>query len=344
MLVGMPVTLTGMNEAGNAFEEKTRTVVINRTGCKLMSEQPLAAGTRITLSIANSNRSVLVSVAWIGDKKGKQSEVGVDFDKPAANFWGVTFPEDPKEKDPREASSPNLTVTPAPAPAKVTAPPSPAPAPVQVQPTRKASPPAVSPVVSALTPAIIPPPQSPVSLFKPDMAKPETTGDLASSSSVIPITVRRPQMEISDDGLKSLGGDMLLGMVQHLVREAFQEVLTQVTEDFDRYCVTTIDRAKNAALTEMQIKLRESITTNMQPAVDAGVAGARAQLDGASRQIAAQHTQRLEATMRQAMEHTIENTEKALESRTALYDERLAATASQFCRELARRMSQSNVA
>src|ERR1017187_1378905 len=79
MLVGMPVTLTGMNEAGNAFEEKTRTVVINRTGCKLMSEQPLAAGTRITLSIANSNRSVLVSVAWIGDKKGKQSEVGVDF-------------------------------------------------------------------------------------------------------------------------------------------------------------------------------------------------------------------------------------------------------------------------
>jgi hypothetical protein len=155
-------------------------------------------------------------------------------------------------------------------------------------------------------------------------------------------------MSISDDGLKSIGGDLLLGMVQHLVREAFQEVLTQVTEDFDRYCVTTIERAKNAALTEMQIRLREAITTSMQPAVDAGVAGARAQLDGAARQIAAQHTQRLESTMRQAMESTIENTEKVLESRIAVrteaYDQRLASTASEFCQELARRMSQQNVA
>jgi hypothetical protein len=142
--------------------------------------------------------------------------------------------------------------------------------------------------------------------------------------------------------------------------------LTQVTEDFDRYCSSTIERAKNAALTEMQIRMREAITMQLQPAVDAGVAGARAQLDGVAREIATQQTQRLELKMREAMENTIENTERALESRTASYDERLesrtaayderlesstaaydehlAATANEFCRELARRMSHQNVA
>jgi uncharacterized membrane protein YheB (UPF0754 family) len=129
-------------------------------------------------------------------------------------------------------------------------------------------------------------------------------------------------------------------MVQHLVREAFQEVLTQVLEDFDRYCTTTIDRAKNAALAEMQDRIRSAVTEALTPALEAGVQGARAHLDNAARQISSHHAKRLEASMQQALE----NTEKALESRVGDYDDRLASTSQQFCQDLARRLHQSPAA
>jgi uncharacterized membrane protein YheB (UPF0754 family) len=137
-----------------------------------------------------------------------------------------------------------------------------------------------------------------------------------------------------------MGGEFLLGMVQHLVREAFQEVLTQVLEDFDRYCTNTIERAKNAAITEMQDHVRNAVTEALQPALEASTAGARSHLDNAARQISMHHAERLEASMQQALE----NTEKALEGRVNDYDERLATTSEQFCQELARRLHQVSAA
>src|SRR5258708_22774704 len=94
MLMAMPVTSNGGAHAGKVFEEKTRTVVINRTGCKLVTEQQLVAGSQMTISIANSKRAASVTVVWVGEKKGKLLEVGIDFDKPDPGFWGVMFPED----------------------------------------------------------------------------------------------------------------------------------------------------------------------------------------------------------------------------------------------------------
>jgi hypothetical protein len=203
--------------------------------------------------------------------------------------------------------------------------------------------------VSALTPAMNPPPDPSVqSGAAPDKLGPlpVAQGDLAplSPSAALPedsgdpkiITIRRPQISISDDGLKSLGGDLLLGMVQHLVREAFQEVLTQVLEDFDSYCTRTIERAKNAALTEMQDRIRTAVTDALTPALEAGVQGARTHLDNAARQISLHHSKKLEASMQQALE----NTEKALEERVTDYDERLGRSSEHFCRDLAQRLHQ----
>jgi hypothetical protein len=129
-------------------------------------------------------------------------------------------------------------------------------------------------------------------------------------------------------------------MVQHLVREAFQEVLTQVLEDFDSYCTRTIERAKNAALAEMQDRIRTAVTDALTPALEAGVQGARTHLDAAARQISIHHAKRLEASMQQALE----NTEKALGDRVNDYDQRLANTSEQFCRDLAKRLHQSSAA
>jgi hypothetical protein len=448
MLVAMPVTISGKTENGTPFEEKTRTVVVNGTGCKLLAEQTLTIGNQINVVIGNSKRSVFATVAWIGERKGKLTEAGVDFNVPDPTFWGVMFPEDPnssaantaatasnneskagaESKSPTKTepradarpeskpepklvpplvSAPSLTpssapsnpapssIAPKPAPVAVApvAVPNPAPTPAKPSaaespaPVRPAAPsaplaqavksasrtsqantsgitavakpkisqvsPLSPPVVSALTPAMNPPPDPPVS-SESSPAKlgptPVTQGELApfvpgetvSGGNGEPhvMTVRRPQISISDDGLKSLGGDLLLGMVQHLVREAFQEVLTQVLEDFDRYCTSTIERAKNTALAEMQERIRTAVTDALTPALEAGVAGARTHLDNAARQISMHHAKRLEASMQQALE----NTEKALETRVSDYDERLASTSQQFCQDLARRLHQSPAA
>lgn len=364
----MPVTISGKTESGEAFEEKTRTVVINCSGCKLRSEQTFNIGDQVTLGLANGKRSMLTTVAWLGERKGKQAELGVDFNAPDPTFWGVRFPDDPN------VSSADVAPKSAPAPSRQNTPPdAPVPSAPSVQAMKSATradqntastaanvnslatvakpeiaqvSPAIPPVVSALTPAINPPPH-PLVPSEAAPAKrgptPVAQGDLASlSSSAAPggeeesrvITIRRPQISISDDGIKSLGGDLLLGMVQHLVREAFQEVMTQVLEDFDQYCTRTIERAKNAALTEMQDHVRNAVTQALQPALEAGVQGARSHLDNAARQITTHHAQRLEASMQQALE----NTEKALEERVSDYDQRLSNASAEFCQDLARRL------
>src|SRR5579871_4089720 len=94
MLVAMPVTLDFTAADGKKVQEKTRTVVVNRSGCKLTTDQPFAIGDKFMIAIGNSRRTANVTVVWLGEKKGKQLEVGVDFDTPDPSFWGVMFPED----------------------------------------------------------------------------------------------------------------------------------------------------------------------------------------------------------------------------------------------------------
>ena len=406
MLVAMPVVISGKAALGQTFEEKTRTVVVNGTGCKLVTEQQLIVGSQLNVAIANGKRTAFATVAWLGERKGKLLEVGVDFNAPDPTFWGVMFPDEPTASGaatPGNDAKPALEIPkpepkPEPKPglalpsSSASIPPRPAPSASTLAPlahavksaslasqTNNASTtataalykakvsqvrPPTPPAVTALTPAMNPPPDpsvqsgaapaklGPLPVAQRDLASLEPSRRSSPPDSLSPsspkepevepkvISIRRPQISISDDGLKSLGGDFLLGIVQHLVREAFQEVLTQVVEDFDCYCTTTIERAKNAALAEMQDRIRSAVTEALTPALEAGVQGARTHLDAAAKQISIHHAKSLEATMQQALE----NTEKALEARVTDYDERLTSTSQQFCKELAQRLQQSSAA
>src|SRR5262249_47373855 len=70
MLAAVPVVISGKAD-GKPFEEKTRTVVVNGSGCKLVSEQVLAIGDQMNVAMASGKRSVFATVAWIGERKGK---------------------------------------------------------------------------------------------------------------------------------------------------------------------------------------------------------------------------------------------------------------------------------
>src|SRR5579862_6594700 len=97
MLAAVPVVISGKVD-GRPYEEKTRTVVVSGSGCKLVSEQLLSVGDQMNLAMASGKRSAFATVAWIGERKDKQLNVGLDFNSSEPTFWGVMFPEEPNAK------------------------------------------------------------------------------------------------------------------------------------------------------------------------------------------------------------------------------------------------------
>src|SRR5438552_13837624 len=95
MLISMPVLLEGIDVAGTAYKETTRTIVIHRGGAKVSLTKEVVVGSRMHLTISNSqsSRESGATVVWVGEKKKDQLEIGIDLDQ-ADNFWGVIFPDD----------------------------------------------------------------------------------------------------------------------------------------------------------------------------------------------------------------------------------------------------------
>ncbi len=116
MLICMPVMLEGTDAAGKSLKENTKTVVINRSGAKVMLAAETAVGAKWKLSMGK--RATLATVVWIGEKKKDQTEVGVDIEQ-KDNFWGVQFPE---ETGPLQVVASPAPPAPAPTPAPATAP------------------------------------------------------------------------------------------------------------------------------------------------------------------------------------------------------------------------------
>lgn len=93
LLMALPVVLRGADSNGDPFEEKTRTVVINRTGAKVLLKHPVGLGDHVRLAIEHLRRESGATVVWLGEKKGEWQEVGMDLET-TDDFWGVQFPDD----------------------------------------------------------------------------------------------------------------------------------------------------------------------------------------------------------------------------------------------------------
>ncbi|MBI1955188.1 MAG: hypothetical protein HYS38_02230 [Acidobacteria bacterium] len=93
--LSVPIVLSGVDESGRSFTEKTVTVVINRRGAKVLAKQPLPMGAKLELTIPQQNRSSPATVVWLGAKKGAKQEVGLALIlNQTEDFWGVDFPGD----------------------------------------------------------------------------------------------------------------------------------------------------------------------------------------------------------------------------------------------------------
>ena len=92
VLIEIGVIAQGANAEGRAFGEKTKTVAVNAHGALIRLAQDIRAGELITLTHCLTEEQQTCRVVYAGPNEGIGRPVGVEFLKPAPQFWRIAFP------------------------------------------------------------------------------------------------------------------------------------------------------------------------------------------------------------------------------------------------------------
>jgi hypothetical protein len=103
VVLRIPIRIQGKDGAGEAFEEMTFTLLVNRTGGLIRSAHLLAPGS--TLTITNSSNRISCPFKVIS--RSPKSLIGgpewvVECLEPEAEIWGVHFPAESEESSPAD--------------------------------------------------------------------------------------------------------------------------------------------------------------------------------------------------------------------------------------------------
>jgi len=72
--------------------EKAQTLVVNAHGALILLSMNVAAGQLIIVVNSRTHEEMLSRVTTLGPSFMGKTEVGIEFIKPAADFWGSAFP------------------------------------------------------------------------------------------------------------------------------------------------------------------------------------------------------------------------------------------------------------
>jgi CHASE2 domain-containing sensor protein len=87
----VPVTVSGAAAKGK-FEESTKTLVVNAHGALITLAAKVSQGQQLELKSVTNPEMQVCKVVYIGPSVQGQTQVGVEFTKPAPHFWHVAFP------------------------------------------------------------------------------------------------------------------------------------------------------------------------------------------------------------------------------------------------------------
>jgi len=82
------VSVRGLENGGQSFEEETRTLVISPYGAKITLRACLKANEKIFLTNLGTRQEQECRVVRIEKKPGGRSEVALEFTRPSPQFWG----------------------------------------------------------------------------------------------------------------------------------------------------------------------------------------------------------------------------------------------------------------
>ena len=126
VILSVPVTVSGQGPKA-PFSEETKTLVVNAHGALVTLAAKVSQGQQLELKSVTNPESQSCKVVYVGPTVQGQTQVGVEFLKPAPHFWHVAFPPEnwtPVADDGATVKTPGAAATrpPVTAPAKAPAP------------------------------------------------------------------------------------------------------------------------------------------------------------------------------------------------------------------------------
>ena len=124
VILSVPVTVSGTGAKGK-FTEETKTLVVNAHGALITLVAKVSQGQQLELKSVSNPETQSCKVVYIGPTVQSQTQVGLEFTKPAPHFWHVAFPPEnwtPVAEDGERAGAakaPPKTPAKAPAPTPV---------------------------------------------------------------------------------------------------------------------------------------------------------------------------------------------------------------------------------
>jgi hypothetical protein len=132
VILSVPVSVSGTGPKGK-FTEETKTLVVNAHGALITLAAKVTQNQQLELKSASNPEPQSCKVVYIGPSVQGQTQVGVEFLKPAPHFWHVAFPPenwappvadegDKSTKTPAKPSAMGTTKPPVTAPVKASKP------------------------------------------------------------------------------------------------------------------------------------------------------------------------------------------------------------------------------
>jgi PilZ domain len=91
VILSVPVTISGESPKGK-FTEETKTLVVNAHGALINLAAKVSQGQQLEVKSVTNPEPQVCKVVYIGPTVQGQTQVGVEFTKPAPLFWHVAFP------------------------------------------------------------------------------------------------------------------------------------------------------------------------------------------------------------------------------------------------------------
>ncbi|HWF13667.1 MAG TPA: hypothetical protein VG272_08030 [Candidatus Acidoferrales bacterium] len=92
LFLRVPVMVEGSEPNKPPFREETYTVVLNAHGTLLEMRAAIETGRTVTLKNLRTNEQIECTVKLVTPSDGGKFNVALEFRKPNASFWQISFP------------------------------------------------------------------------------------------------------------------------------------------------------------------------------------------------------------------------------------------------------------
>ena len=92
VLLNVPVVIQGEGADSQPFQEDTHTLVVNAHGALITLATRVEEGKELAVTNKNTQQVEVCRVTYLGPTHAGKTQVGIEFKRPARDFWQISFP------------------------------------------------------------------------------------------------------------------------------------------------------------------------------------------------------------------------------------------------------------